>query len=99
MIALPGQGVDVKSLPLPLSVPKGSEPLGTQLTVQIPGAGAAQAISEPPSPRKNAPYHQDKPSYYPPPRTPKLPETAPFPFIGEFQVCFKIIYWLLCAKA
>ncbi|CAG5127998.1 unnamed protein product, partial [Candidula unifasciata] len=84
VIAQPGQGVDVKSLPVPLSVLKGPETLGTQLTVQIPGSGGAQNVPELLSPRRNLSFHQEKPAYYPPPRTPKLPETAPFPFIvGE----------------
>ncbi|CAL1543202.1 unnamed protein product [Lymnaea stagnalis] len=83
VLASPGQGIDVKSLLPPLTLPKGPESTLAQLSVQIPSsAPVSQGPSEPPSPRRTLPpIYPDKPLPHPPPRTPRVSESSPY--VGE----------------
>ncbi|GFR62268.1 CAD protein, partial [Elysia marginata] len=83
VLAPPGQGLDVKSLPPPVSPPpQRPDPAAfPHLSVQIPIVNGLPT-SEPPSPRKNVPFYAEK--TVPAPRTPKLPDSgAPSAFVAE----------------
>ena len=88
VLARPGQGVDVKSLPAPVSPPPSRPDPSAfpHLSVQIPMVNGLPT-SEPPSPRKNVPFYADKTVSAP--RTPKLLESAGLQGFGKSLSTFQ----------